>query len=81
MDALGILRHRLHGIRRHLSTRDLSVTIVANSHTAQPWLLVVNALPLLDASLRAVPAAPVRNADTVRTPIAALIRGDLPPCR
>ena len=48
-------------------TRDLAVTIVTNSHTAQPWLLVMNAVPLLDASLRGLPAAPVHDTDTVRT--------------
>jgi len=58
-------------------TRDLAVTIVANSHTAQPWLLVMNALPLLDPALRAVPASRVRDADTLRTArLRRLFEGD-----
>ena len=50
---------------------------MTNSHTAQPWLLVMNALPLLDDSLRALPPPPADDPDAARTArLRALFSGD-----
>ena len=58
-------------------TRDFSVSITTNSHTAQPWLLVMSALPLLDDSLRALPTPPTSDPDVRRTArLRALFSGD-----
>ena len=58
-------------------TRDVSVTIATNSHTAQPWLLVMSALSLLDDSLRALPVPPANDPEVGRTArLRALFTGD-----
>jgi len=58
-------------------TRDLSVTVAANSASAAAPSLVIEALPLLDDSLRPYPATPSRDPDAGRTTrLRALFSGD-----
>jgi CubicO group peptidase (beta-lactamase class C family) len=58
-------------------TRDFSVTVATNSHTAAPWLLVMQALPLLDHSLRPLPAMQQTDPQVTRTAqLRALVSGD-----
>jgi CubicO group peptidase (beta-lactamase class C family) len=58
-------------------TRDLAVTIVTNSNSAEPWLIAMSALPLLDDSLHAVPRPPASDPDAARTAhLRSLLSGD-----